>query len=180
MPRVFSSRSPPLSALLYARARARETLIDVDCPAPSRLLGQKRSAQRGEFFRRVPLDEMLAAIDEVQIEAGVEPHRERRAFRGVAAVLSSVDQAKRRPHLAEPPPERLRFSPRFLLPAAARAGALEERPEILSRAHAVARPQHCRRDQGFVEETLLEEPARIFQDRKSTRLNSSHEWISYA
>src|SRR5947208_4855694 len=85
----------PLSALLYARARARETRIDVDCPAPSRLLGQKRSAQRGEFFRRVPLDEMLAAIDEVQIEAGVEPHRERRAFRGVAAVVSSVDQPQR-------------------------------------------------------------------------------------
>src|SRR5207247_9317364 len=114
MPRVFSSRSPPLSALLYARARARETRIDVDCPAPSRLLGQKRSAQRGEFFRRVPLDEMLAAIDEVQIEPGVEPHRESRAFRGVAAVLPSVDQPKRRPHLAEPLPERLRF----LLPAA--------------------------------------------------------------
>src|SRR6266704_2820122 len=106
---------------------------------------------------------MLAAVDQAQVEAGVELHRERGAFRGMAAVLSSVDQPKRRPHLAEPLPERLRFSLRLLPVAAARAPALEERPEILSRAHAVARLQHGRRDQGLVEEALLEEPARIFQ-----------------
>src|SRR6266581_23788 len=155
----------PLSALLYARARTRETRVDVHRvhPAQSRLLRQERSAQRGEFFRGVPLDEMLAAVDEVQVEPGVEPHRERRAFSGMAAVLSSVDQPKRRRHLAEPLPERLRLSLRFLLLAAARARALEERLEILSRAHAVARAQRGRRDQGLVEEVFLQEPARIFQ-----------------
>src|SRR6266705_4528829 len=68
----------PLSALLYARARTRETRVK------SRLVRQERSAQRGEFFRGVPLDEMLAAVDQVQIEPAVEPHRERRAYRGMA------------------------------------------------------------------------------------------------
>src|SRR6266581_1770659 len=153
----------PLSALLYARARTRETRVDVHRvhPAQSRLVRQERSAQRGEFFRGVPLDEMLAVVDEVQIEPGVELHRERGAFRGVAAVLSSVDQPKRRLHLAEPLPERLRSLLRFLPVAAARASALEERPEILSRAHALARLQRCRRDQGLVEEALLQDPARV-------------------
>src|SRR2546427_701504 len=142
MPPVFFSRSPPLSALLYPRARTRETRVK------SRLVRQERSAQRGEFFRGVPLDEMLAAVDQVQVEAGVELHCERGAFRGMAAVLSSVDQPKRRPHLAEPLPERLRFLPG----AAARPRALEERPEVLSRAHAVARLQGGRRDQALVKE----------------------------
>src|SRR5712691_8433206 len=102
---------------------------------------------------------MLATVDQVQIEAGVELHCERGAFRGMAAVLSSVDQPKRRRHLAEPLPERLRFLPS----AAARPRALEERPEVLSRAHAVARLQRGRRDRGPVEDALLQEPARIFQ-----------------
>src|SRR5882762_6441294 len=102
---------------------------------------------------------MLAAVDQVQIEAGVEPHCERGAFRGMSAVLSSVYQPKRRPHLAEPLPERLRFLPG----AAARPRALEERPEVLSRAHAVARLQGGRRDQALVKEALFEEPARLFE-----------------
>src|SRR5438445_5270779 len=102
---------------------------------------------------------MLAAVDQMQVEAGVEPHCERGAFRGMAAVLSSVDQPKRRPHLAEPLPERLRFLPG----AAARPRALEERPEVLSRAHAVARLQGGRRDQALVKEALFEEPARLFE-----------------
>src|SRR6267143_610270 len=106
---------------------------------------------------------MLAALDQVQIEAGVELHCERGAFRGVAAVLSSIDQPKRRPHLAEPLPQRLRFSLRFLPGAGARPGALEERPEVLSRAHSVARLQGGRRDQAPVEEALFEEPARLFE-----------------
>src|SRR5213594_4807287 len=108
---------------------------------------------------------MLAAVDQVQIEAGVELHCERGAFRGMAAVLSSIDQPKRRPHLAEPLPERLRFSLRFLRAAAARARTLKERLEILSRTHAVARLQGGRRDQAPVEEVLFEEPARLFERR---------------
>jgi len=123
---------------------------------------RKDSAQRGEFFRRVPLHEMLAAVDEVQVEPGVELHRERGAFCGMAASLFRKS-AEAATALAEPLPERLRFSLRFLLVAAARASALEERPEILPVLIAVARPQHGRRDQGLVEEALLEEPARIFQ-----------------
>src|SRR6266446_4970505 len=102
---------------------------------------------------------MLAAVDQVQIEAGVELHCERGAFRGMAAVLSSIDQPKRGPHLAEPLPERLRFLPG----AAARPRALEERPEVLSRTHAVARLQGGRRDQAPVEEALFEKPARLFE-----------------
>src|SRR5258706_12262596 len=77
----------------------------------------------------------------------------------MAAVLSTVDKAQRRPHFGEPLPQRLRF----LLVAAARLPALEEGPEILSRAHSVARLQRGRRDQGPVEEGPREEPARIFQ-----------------
>src|SRR5256885_1228861 len=126
-----------MSALLYARARARETRR----AARSRLLREERSAQRGEFLRGVPLDEMLAAVDEMQVEPGVELDRERGALGGIAAVLSSVDEPQRHRHFAQALPQRLRVGPSFLLLAAARAGALEERLEILSRSHAVARPQ---------------------------------------
>src|SRR5438552_6123263 len=119
---------------------------------------------------------MLAAVEEMQVEPGVELHRERGAFRGIAAVLSSVDKPQRHRHLAQSFPQRLRVRFSFLLIAAARAGALEEGLEILSRAHAVAHPQRRRRDQAVVEEVLLEENL----DRKSTRLNSSHQIISYA
>src|SRR2546423_4549573 len=48
-------------------------------------------------------------------------------------------------------------------PPAGRAGAFEESPKILARAHAVARLQRGRRDQGPVEEVLLEEPARFLE-----------------
>src|SRR5258708_6352983 len=68
----------------------------------SGLLREERAAERGEFFRGVPLDEMLAAADEVQVELGVELGRERGAFRGMAAVLSSVDHPQRRPHWEGP------------------------------------------------------------------------------
>src|SRR5258706_11721744 len=102
---------------------------------------------------------MPAAVDEVQIEPGLELYCKRGRPGGMAAVLSSEDQAQGRRHLGEPLPQRLRF----LLVAAARLPALEEGPEILSRAHSVARLQRGRRDQGPVEEALLEEPARIFQ-----------------
>src|SRR5205809_687304 len=66
---------------------------------------QERSAERGEFFRGVPLDEMLAARDEVQVEFWVELHRERGAFRSMAAVLFPVDHSQRRPHFGEPLPK---------------------------------------------------------------------------
>ena len=106
---------------------------------------------------------MLAAVDQMQIEAGVEPHCERGAFRGMAAVLSSVDEPQGHRHFAQAFPQRLRFGLCVLLLAAARAGAFEESPKILSRAHAVARLQRGRRDQGPVEEVLLEEPARFLE-----------------
>ena len=71
----------------------------------SGLLREKRAAERGEFFRGVPLDEMLAAADEVQVEPGVELDRERGALRGMAAVLSSVDHPQRGPNFGEPLPK---------------------------------------------------------------------------
>src|SRR6266853_1840693 len=131
---IFFMIAPFERVIVCSRANARNAgRCSRPLPGPSRLLREERSAQRGEFFRRV------------------------------AAVLSSVDQPKGRLHLAEPLPERLRFSLRFLPVAAARARPLEERPEILSRAHAVARLQRGRRDRGPVEDALLQEPARIFQ-----------------
>src|SRR2546422_1441885 len=121
---IFFMITPFERTIVCSRANTRNA---GQCPlpraGPSRLLGQERSAQRGEFFRGVPLDEMFAAVDQVQIEPGVELHCERGAFRGVAAVLSSVDQPKGRLHLPEPLPERLRFSLRFLPVAGARARA---------------------------------------------------------
>src|SRR5438552_18183033 len=94
---------------------------------------------------------MLAAVDQVQIEPGVQLHCERGALRGMAAVLSSIDQPKRRPHLPEPLPERLRFSLRFLRAAAARATTPKERLEILPRTHAVPRLQGGRRHEASSE-----------------------------
>src|SRR2546423_15617461 len=122
-----------------ARERAkRRSMPTSSRPAPSRLLSEERSAQRGEFFRGVPLDKMLAAVDEVQVEPGVQLDRERGAFRGMAAVLSSVDEPQGHRHFTQAFPQRLRFRLCVLLLAAARAGAFEESPKILSRAHAVA------------------------------------------
>src|SRR5207245_5275721 len=121
---------------MLARERAKRRAL---CTGSVRLgsgpLRQERSAQRGEFLRGVPLDEMLAAVEEMQVEPGVELHRERGAFRGIAAVLSSVNEPQRHRHLAQAFPQRLRVGFSFLLIAAARAGALEEGLEILSRAH---------------------------------------------
>src|SRR5258707_5773013 len=58
-------------AIVCSRANARNAgRCSRPLPGPSRLLRQERSAQRGEFFRRVPLDQVLAAVDEVQIEPG--------------------------------------------------------------------------------------------------------------
>src|SRR4029077_16489344 len=123
--RIFFMIAPFERAIVCSRANARNTgRYSRPLPGPSRLLRQERSAQRGEFFRRVPLDQVLAAVDEVQIEPGVELDCERGAFLGVAAVLSSVEQPGGRPPLAEPLPERLRFSLRFL-PVAERARPLE-------------------------------------------------------
>src|SRR5258708_24609982 len=61
----------------------------------SGLLREERAAERGEFFRGVPLDEMLAAADEVQGGVGGELGRERGAFPGRAAVRSFVDAPQR-------------------------------------------------------------------------------------
>src|SRR6267378_7165295 len=105
---------------------------------------------------------MLAAVDEMQVEPGVELDRERGAFRGIAAVLSSVNKPQRHRHFAQAFPQRLRVSFSLLL-AVARARAFQERLEILSRAPAVAHPQGGGRDQAVVEEVLLEKPASIFQ-----------------
>src|SRR5947209_9588689 len=144
---IFFMIAPFERAIVCSRSNARNA-VAVRCPRPaqSRLLPEERSSQRCEFLRGVPLDEMLAAVSEMQVEHGVEPDRERGAFRGIAAVLSSVDKTQGHRHFAQAFPQRLRVGFSFLR-AAARARALEEGLEILSRAHAVAHPQHGRRDQ---------------------------------
>src|SRR5689334_12693017 len=53
------------------------------------------SAERGEFLGGVPLHQVPAAVDEVQIQAGVALERERGALRRVTAILPSVDQPQR-------------------------------------------------------------------------------------
>src|SRR2546429_150532 len=117
--------------IVCPRASARNRSMPTGSrPARSRLLREERSAQRGEFFRGVPLDKMLAAVDEVQVEPGVQLDRERGAFRGMAAVLSSVDKPQGHRHFAQAFPERLRF--RF-------CRSEEHTSELQSRLHLVCR-----------------------------------------
>ena len=62
---------------------------------PRGLSSQKAGAERNKFGGSVPLDQMFAAVEDVQVEVGVVLSGQRRPFGRRAAILLAVDHQQR-------------------------------------------------------------------------------------
>ena len=92
----------PTDPLLSAREVSPQTNLPADEALERRgLRGQKPPAEGLELGGGVPLDEVFAAINHVQIETGIAVLEQGSPFRGRTPVLFAVDEEHRDTHLIE-------------------------------------------------------------------------------